>query len=98
MRANFDKSVQTQVMMVDTDRERKNEIGRNYTHPALKFGECLINEKFKPHNYDPETASKFVLLKFPVQEFLNQITSDHNVIYPDAKPLKTNFTELDINK
>jgi hypothetical protein len=52
-------------MMIDTDRERKNEIGRNYTHPALNFGECLINEKFKPHNYDPETASKFVLLKFP---------------------------------
>jgi hypothetical protein len=38
MRAKFDKSVQTQVMMIDTDRERKNEIGRNYTHPALKFG------------------------------------------------------------
>jgi hypothetical protein len=71
MQAKFEKGVQTQVMMIDTERERKNEIGRSYNHPALKFGECLINEKFKPQNYDPDTASKFVLLKFPAQEFLN---------------------------
>lgn len=68
MRAKFDKSgvVQTQLLMIDTDRERNNEIGRNYTHPELKFGECLISEKYKPNYYDPETASKYVLLKFPV--------------------------------
>lgn len=96
MQAKFEKSVQTQVLMIDTERERKNEIGRNYTHPALKFGECLINEKFKPHNYDPHTASKFVLLKFPAQEFLNQLTSDYNRMNPDARPFETNFTVLDI--
>ena len=40
MQAKFEKSVHTQVLMIDTERERKNEIGRNFTHPALKFGEC----------------------------------------------------------
>ena len=54
-----------------------------------------MNEKYKPFNYNSETASKFVILKFPVEEFLNQVTSDYNIMNPNARPLETNFTKLE---
>lgn len=84
------------MLLLDTDRERHNEIGRNFTDPAMKFGECFINEKSKPQNYDPATASKFVFVKFSAQELLNQITSDYNRMNPDSRPFETNFTQLDV--
>ena len=31
-------------MLLDTERERQNEVGRSYKFEALKYGECNINE------------------------------------------------------
>ncbi len=88
--------MKSHITIHDIQRERHNEIGRNFTHPPLNLGECFINEKSKPKDYDPLKASKFVFLKFSPHELLNQITSDYNRMNPDARPLFNNFTELDV--
>ena len=33
-------------MLFDTKRERELQIGRSYKEEPLKYGECLVNEKW----------------------------------------------------
>jgi len=34
-------------MLIDSERERKIEIGRTYPFGKLEMGECLVNEKWR---------------------------------------------------
>jgi hypothetical protein len=81
---------------MDTIREREHEIGRNYTYPPMKFGECYASMKHKPANYDENTASKFAMLKLPLSHFLSIVSSDYNRRNPDNTPIPSNFTKLDV--
>ena len=34
------------LVLMDTDIEKKYKIGRSYQYESLKFGECIVNEKW----------------------------------------------------
>ena len=40
----FDNGVESKVLAFDTQRERDNDIGRNYTQPPVPAGHCYVNQ------------------------------------------------------
>jgi len=39
------------LMVIDTEQERKINIGQDYKYPALGKGECIIHEQMKNEGF-----------------------------------------------
>ena len=85
---------------MDTERERDQEIGRNYTEPAIERGQCYTNKDKKPDRKRfpglDQARTDIAIIRFPGTHLLNLIIEKFNNERDELHQIQGNFSEIQV--
>ena len=65
-------------MAIDTERERDQGIGRNYSYPPIKRGHCYVNQEKRPERMGGPERDDIGLLNLRATHLINAIIEKYN--------------------